>query len=233
MTCAEGPVYGTSPGEHLVQHAGERVEIAPGIRRLAAGLLRRHVLRRADHEAHPGKFFAAGLGRPGDPEVGDARVALHQEDVLRLDVAVDHVPGVGVVQGVGDPPRDAHRVPHRQAALPPEPVAERPGLDVGHGVPEPAVIVAGVVDRQDVGVVEPGGEPDLAEEALRGYGGGKLRVHELEHDRPGVPEVLHQVHRRHAAPAELALEAVAGGEGDPETIEIGGQRIRRRLMFQG
>ena len=37
-----------------------------------------------------------------------------------------------------------------------------------------------------------------------------------------VLEVLGEVHRGHAAGAELALDAVAVGEGEAETIEGGG-----------
>ena len=126
--------------------------------------------------AEPGQLLARGLGRagPGDAEVGQPGVALPQEDVLRLDVAVDHVAAVGVLQGVGDAAGDADGVAHREPAFAAEAVAEGAGLDVGHDVPEVAFILARVVDRQDVGMVEPGGELDLAVEALGGERGGEL-----------------------------------------------------------
>jgi hypothetical protein len=38
---------------------------------------------------------------PGDPEVGHHRLAFLQQDVLGLDVAVDHALAVRVVQGTG------------------------------------------------------------------------------------------------------------------------------------
>ena len=221
------------PGEHLVEHARERVEVAPEIHRLAAGLLRRHVLRGADRGADVGELLARRHGRPGDAEVGEPSVSLRQENVLGLDVAVDHVVAVGVLQGIGDSAGDAHRVADGQPAFAPQPVAQRSAFYVGHDVPEASGILAGVVNGQDVRVIEPGGELDLAEKASGRHAGGKLGVHELERHRAGVPQVLHQVHRRHAAAAELALEAVAGGEGGPEGSEIGRQGSRRRWLTQG
>jgi hypothetical protein len=64
------------------------------------------------------------------------------------------------------------------------------------------------VDRQDVGVLEPGGEADLALEALGAERGRELRQEDLEGDWAVVPEVLGQVDHSHAAPAELALDPV-------------------------
>ena len=62
-------------------------------------------------------------------------------------------------------------------------------------------------------MLEPGGELDLAEEALGAERGGELGMEHLERDRAVVPEVLGQVDGGHAAAAELALDAVAVGEG--------------------
>ena len=54
-TCAVGPVYGGSPGEHLVEHGAERVDVGPGVDRLvAAGLLGAHVGRRARRPGRSG-----------------------------------------------------------------------------------------------------------------------------------------------------------------------------------
>ena len=58
-------------------------------------------------------------------------------------------------------------------------------------------------------MLQPGGELDLALEPLGAERGGELGVEHLERDRPVVPQVLGQVDRGHAAPAELALEPVA------------------------
>ena len=63
------------------------------------------------------------------------------------------------------------------------------------------------------GMLQPGGELDLAQEPLGAERCGQLRMEHLERDGAVVLEVLRQVYGRHAAPAELALEGVAVGEG--------------------
>jgi hypothetical protein len=96
------------PSEHLVEHAPQAVDVAPAVdRTLAAGLLRAHVGRRADRSARLGEpIVTGGLHRGGDTEVGDDRLIVLEQDVLRLDVAVDHAVAVGVVQGQRDLPDD-------------------------------------------------------------------------------------------------------------------------------
>src|SRR5687768_6307679 len=69
---------------------------------------------------------------------------------------------------------------HRQLPLPPEPIAERLALDERHGKPELAGGLARVVDREDVRMLEPGGEPDLALEAFRAKCAGEIGVQYLE-----------------------------------------------------
>jgi len=78
-------------GEHLVQHAGEAVDVTSTIDTpIPARLFRRHVRRRSYREARLGQALTA-RNRHGarDPEVGDDGVSGLEHDVLRLDVAVD------------------------------------------------------------------------------------------------------------------------------------------------
>ena len=60
-----------------------------------------------------------------------------------------------------------------------------------------------------MGVLEPGGEPDLPLEALRAERGRQLGMEHLERHRAVVLQVLRQEHGGHPAPAQLALEQVA------------------------
>ena len=53
-----------------------------------------------------------------------------------------------------------------QAALAREPGAQGFALDEGHGVPELSAGFTRVEDRQDVGVLQAGGDLDLAHEAI-------------------------------------------------------------------
>ena len=63
---------------------------------------------------------------------------------------------------------------------------------------------------------ERGGELDLAEEALAAERRGEVLVEDLDGDVAVVLEVVGEVDGRHAAGAELALDAVAIVEGGCE-----------------
>ena len=65
-------------------------------------------------------------------------------------------------------------------------------------------------------MLEVGGGLDLGQEPLGADHGGELGAQHLERDLAVVPEVLGEVDGGHAARAELALDAVAVGEGGCE-----------------
>ena len=107
--CTGHPGEGAAPGQHLVQHAAQREDIAGRLGGLAPRLLRRHVTKRAEDGA--GRIAAMRAPEPspvagteGDPreaEVEDLDPAVAgEEDVLRLEVAVDDALGVRRRQAV-------------------------------------------------------------------------------------------------------------------------------------
>jgi hypothetical protein len=141
---------------------------------------------------------------------------------------------MGILQGERHLAGDLHRRLDRQLDLSPEPVAQRLAPDIGHGVPGPAGYRAGVEDREDVRMLQPGGEADLAEEPLGAQAGGDLRVEHLEGHRPIVLEVLRQVDRGHPTAAKLALDAVAIGQGRCQKEDHGVSQqdvLRGRLVY--
>jgi hypothetical protein len=83
--------------------------------------------------------------------------------------------------------------------------------------------LAGVMDRKDMGVLEASRDLDLAEESLRAEAGGELGVEHLEGHGAIVAEIERPEYRGHPAAAELALDAVAVGEGSPQVGEKIGQ----------
>ena len=149
--------------QHLEQHAAQAVDVAPAVEVLdSLDLLRAHVGRRADDVRRSEDLRRAD--RPGDAEVRHQRVARVQQDVRGLDVPVHHLGAVRVAQRVGDLARDLERVVDRQLALPGQALAQRLALDVGHDVVHQAVGLVRVVERKDVGMVEPGRDLNLAQE---------------------------------------------------------------------
>ena len=95
-------------------------------------------------------------------------------------------------------------------------VAERLAVDERHDVVEEAVGLARVEERQDVRMLQVRGGLDLDQEPLGADDGGQFGLQDLERDLAVVLQVLGQVHRGHAALAELALDAVAAGQGGGE-----------------
>ena len=65
-------------------------------------------------------------------------------------------------------------------------------------------------------MLQRGGGGDLLHEALGAQHGGQFGLEHLDRDLALVLEILGQVHGGHAALPELALEAVAVGEGGGE-----------------
>ena len=105
--------------EHLVQHAAERVQVAPSVQLPAgAGLLRAHVRGGAEREPGLGQPVLAGGGDGArDPEVRHDRLVAFQQDVFRLDIAVDDAVRMGVAQGAQHLGGDPHGLIERQLAL--------------------------------------------------------------------------------------------------------------------
>ena len=135
-----------------------------------------------------------------------------QQDVFRLDIAVNELVLVRMGQRIGHLARDAERVVDGQLRLPPQAVAERFALDIRHHVVEEPVGLARIVERHDVRVPQPCGDPDLAQEPLGPERGCQLAMKHLECDRAVVLQVVDEVDRRHAPSPQLPHQAIARRE---------------------
>jgi hypothetical protein len=203
--------------------------------RITEGLLRRHVGRSADRRSRLcegaregsragraiGRRGARRLERLGDAEVGDHRRAPRQQHVLRLDVAVHDAARVRALQGgehvaqdaqgglVGDRPEGEprpQRLPlHERHRVVRQPVGHRPSGE----------------HRDDVRVLEPGGEADLTREALGGEPFGQLGGEHLDDDLTPERLVARDEDAAHAAAPELALQGVGRAEGGLELVADG------------
>ena len=68
----------------------------------------------------------------------------------------------------------------------------------------------------------------LAEKALGPDGRGELGPEDLHGHQASVLRVVGEIDRRHPAPAELALDGIAGGEGRGDAVEEGGHAASAR-----
>ena len=233
------PGEGRLARQQLVENAGETVLVGPGVHiALAFGLLGTHVGGRPDAEAGPGQLVAGRDARdargPRDAEVRDEGVALREQDVLRLDVAMNQSFAVGIVERFAGLPHQAQRLRHRERALASEPLAQGLAVDVRHDVERPGrhlVGAAGIEEGEDVGVLESREDLDLAEEALGDFAGDDLRAQDLDGDGTVVLAVAREIHQRHPAAAQLSLDRVAVAHGDRlEHASATAVCHRRKLM---
>ena len=79
---------------------------------------------------------AGGVERARDSEIGDQGVSLVEQDILRLDVAVDHSFPVRVPQRFSHFTSDPDGFRHLEPMFPGQPVAEGFSLDQWHDIIE-------------------------------------------------------------------------------------------------
>jgi hypothetical protein len=163
-----------TPGDHLVEHARQRVHVAPGVELTLPGrLLGTHVENGSERQAGLGEAIVARLGRPRDAEIGDQGLAIPQQNVLRLDVAVEDPLAMGGVEGSRELDGDPQRLFYLQSSLPPEPIAQALALDIRHDVEQQGARsllalgmlndhLSGVEQGENVRVLQIGGDLDLA-----------------------------------------------------------------------
>ena len=205
-----GAVERRTTRNHLVEQDAEAPEVAARVDLEAAGLLRRHVARRAHH--HPGvraKVQPDPVRRPfrrgelGEPEVEDLHVAVRaHHDVVRLDVAMDEAARMRGRERTGDLDADVDGLARRQRP-PLQPLAERLALDeLGHHV-GPAVQFAEVVDDQNMRVVQAGRRTRFLMKAAQPVAVGReLRREELDRHRPIQLGIVREIDLAHSARTE-------------------------------
>ncbi len=85
-----------------------------------------------------------------------------EQNVVRLDVPVDHATAVGVVEGIGHLGPDLRDIGRRKAPLAVQTVSQRFAVDVRHHVVQQPFRLTRVVKGQDVRVGESCGDLDLS-----------------------------------------------------------------------
>ena len=215
---------GNRPGQQLVEHAAQGIDVGSVVEHLALDLFRRGVVQGGDHAPGAGQRGDAfggltdGLGHPevGQEDLFGLLVVVRprgQQDVGGLDVPVQQLVPVRVVERGRDLADDADRPVRRHAAL--GIVAQRilgvAAVDEAHADPQLAVLRSPVVHRHDVRVVELRDGVGFPLESTDEAGiGAEFGAEQLQRVEAGQPGVSGQVHRAHPARTEFALDRVAG-----------------------
>ncbi len=176
---------------------------------LALGLLGSHVARRADGDAAE-RQPAAGFQPSRQAEIRDlGRAVGGEQDVGRLEVAVDDPALVGGLDGLGYRGHQggglAGRLRRARHHL-----GQAAALDEFHGEVRPAVQVADLVDLHDVRMAQAGHGFRLAQKALQLLrpGGGAGQEH-FQGDGAVEAQVPRLVDDAHAAAAQHPLHLMA------------------------
>src|SRR5262245_6381430 len=106
---------------------------------------------------------------------------------------------VGVAQGSSDLTSDLQRIVAGQLLLSGKAITQRLALNQRHDVVEGAGSLAGIVEWQDVGMLQIRRQLDLAEEPIGPEGSGQFRSQDLDRDRAAMLQVSGEIDGRHAA----------------------------------
>ncbi len=117
--------------------------------------------------------------------------------------------GVGGGQPLRDLPADPQHPGERQRGAPAQPLLQALALEELHGEVGDVLVLADLVDGDDVVVLEGGAGPGLAEEALAGHRvAGELRQDHLQGHGAAEVRVLGPVDDAHAPAPQFLLDGV-------------------------
>ena len=95
-----------------------------------------------------------------------------------------------------------------------------------HDVITQPVLGARIEQRQDIGVLQLGGDLDFTKESLRRERGRDFGLQQLDGHVPAMPQVLGEEDRRHGSAPELPLDGIAALEHRLESCD---QRIVQEI----
>ena len=204
-------------GEQLESRCSKRVLVGAAVECQTHQLLGGGIGNRADR--HVGLRQCGGIVDPScDAEIGQHRtpatgIQLGQQDVGRLDVAVQQLALMGVVERVGDRGDDLHDFVgrHALAILLLQQAGSVGALDVGHRYPQLALVLAAVVNGDDVRVRQRGSVLGFAIEtfAIRRIVRHVLRQH-LQRVAAWQPRVLNEIDLSHRTRTQPPQNFVSG-----------------------
>ena len=210
------------PRDAFVEHDAQGEQIGSTIELIAGDLLRRHIRRSSDRDALGSYWLGCGLTRGrregltgqqfGEAEVEDLDLStIDQEEICRLDVAMDNSSTVCPVEGVSHLNADVDDLMDLEGLGTGEAVSQRQAFHQFHDEEGSAFVLADVVDRADVRVIQRGGRPGFGSEPFHGRQIiGQVLGHELECHGTAQTDIFGSVHDAHPACAELADDSIVG-----------------------
>jgi hypothetical protein len=172
------------------------------------------------------------LHREGNTEIRDERVSALQEDVLGLDVAMDDALGVRVVQRISNLPSDCNGVFNRQLCFAGQSRSQGLARHQRHDVIQLAFRLAAVEQRENVRMLQSRGGPNLTQEPFDAEGLAQARMQHLDRHVTIVPDIVCEIHGRHATRTDLALNAIAVGECRRKEVEPGAHASVGQEMWE-
>ena len=202
-----------APGEDLVEHEPERVDVALDGSAFAGKLLRRHVGRRSRNFRAALVVFDAGR----EPEVRDLRAAAAVDhDVGRLQVSMQHALVVRRREPGAELARDLDRLVLRKPPDAPQERRQVLAVDVLHREEVPSLDLADVVDAADVRMRDAARVAHLGVEAFDPGGlRRQLFRQELQGDRLPEFQIVGAVDLAHASAADEPDDAETLAEDGP------------------
>ena len=196
-------------GQDVITGHAQGIDVRPGVDRLAAHLLGRHVQRRAHHDAGGGEVQGRLAGKtPGQAKIGDLHLAFFREqNVLGLDVPVDKAQLPRAFQGARHLADDFNRDRRLGDAFFLEEITQVTTVDILEGHVMQPVGFADGVHLHDVGVGDAGDRLGLGLKAPQGRGvGGQVGLEDLDRDLALEAALAGEINGPHAADTDESNE---------------------------
>ncbi|MBK6458003.1 MAG: hypothetical protein IPF87_18270 [Gemmatimonadetes bacterium] len=136
------------------------------------------------------------------------RLALVHKDILGLEVAMHHLPAMGIVERAGDRRGDTNGLVDPELLLALDALPQRLACDIRHHIEQQPRDFSRVKQRQQMWMLQIRGDADLSQKALDAQHGAELGAQHLERHLAVVPQVVGEVDGRHPAGPDLSIDAI-------------------------